>query len=148
MPTSPSRAPETTTSLSILIVDDFVTIRQLLEVWLLEIGCRVVCASSGREASQVLRTDRRIDLVITDIVMSDGDGFDVIKEVKQAQPAARILAISGGGAHLEQHDALQLAKRMGAHALLLKPFNRVQLLTLLEMIWPVLIDRPVDETAN
>lgn len=146
MPTSPRVFQPT--PLSILIVDDFLTIRQLLEVWLVDLGCRVICAESGREASTVLRTHGRIDLVITDIVMSDGDGFDVIREVKQAQPGARILAISGGGAHLENHDALQLAQRMGAHALLLKPFNREQLFNRLEMIWPVMIDQPVDGAAN
>jgi CheY-like chemotaxis protein len=112
--------------LSVVIADDVTEIQQLLQEWLRELGCIVTCVSTGREAVRVLKTVH-VDLVVTDILMPDGDGLEVIAELKRAQPSTRVLAISGGGNHLRAADCLKLAKGLGAHGVLLKPFNRQQL---------------------
>lgn len=109
--------------LSILVADDEEGIRKLLQHWLQRAGHTVACAESGRDASRLL-SSQRFDLVITDVVMPDGDGFELITEFRRAQPGARILAISGGGKYLKGTDCLRIARGLGAHAVVLKPFDR------------------------
>lgn len=113
-------------SLSILVADDEDSIRSLLEHFLNSAGHRVVIVGSAREAFEVMAS-QTFDLVITDVLMPEGDGLDLITELKRAQPKARILAISGGGRYLEGSDYLKLAKGLGAHSALMKPFTWQQL---------------------
>lgn len=113
--------------LSVVVADDVLEIQRLVGHWLSDVGCKVSCASTGNEVAKLVRA-HHVDLVITDVIMPDGDGLEVIADLKRAQPAARVLAISGGGNHLPAHDCLKFAKGLGAHAVLLKPFNREQLL--------------------
>lgn len=108
--------------LSILVADDEEGIRSLLVRWLGKHGHQVSCVSSGQDASRLLE-QHRFDLVITDVVMPDGDGFELIPAVRKTQPTARILAISGGGRFIPSTDCLSLARGLGAHAAVLKPFN-------------------------
>ncbi|HVS53911.1 MAG TPA: response regulator [Opitutaceae bacterium] len=121
--------------ISIIVVDDVESIQNLLRLWLEERGHVVACASSGRAASKRLRAEH-FDLVVADVLMPDGDGIELINELKAKQPDARILAISGGGTHLRATDCLMLAKGLGAHAVLQKPFNRQQLLHAIDMACP------------
>jgi CheY-like chemotaxis protein len=119
----------------VVVADDVVEIQQLLEHWLREIGCEVMCVSTGREAVRLLRS-RHVDVVITDVLMPDGDGLEVISEMKRTQPWARVLAISGGGHHLQAADCLKFAQGFGAQALLLKPFDRQDFLDALTLVLP------------
>ena len=113
-------------SLSILVADDEDSIRSLLQHFLTNGGHNVVMVSSAREACEVMAR-QAFDLVITDVLMPDGDGLDLITELKKVQPKARILAISGGGRYLEGSDYLKLAKGIGAHTAMMKPFTWQQL---------------------
>ena len=112
--------------LSILVADDEDSIRSLVGHFLQNAGHRVVVVSNAREACEAMN-QKKFDLVITDVLMPDGDGLDLITELKKVQPNARILAMSGGGRYLEGSDYLKLAKGMGAHAAVMKPFNFEQL---------------------
>ena len=112
--------------LSILVADDEDSIRSLLQHFLGTVGHTVTVVGNAREACDVMRR-RDFDLVITDVLMPDGDGIDLITEVKQVQPRARILAMSGGGRYLEGSDYLKLARGIGAHGALMKPFTWQQL---------------------
>ena len=114
------------TPLSILVADDEEGIRKLLQHWLQRAGHAVACVESGRDASRLLHT-QRFDLVITDVVMPDGDGFELIAEFRRAQPGTRILAISGGGKYLKGSDCLRIARGLGTHAVVMKPFDWEQL---------------------
>jgi len=122
-------------SLSVIVADDVEGIQDLVGHWLEESGHVVMCASTGRIASQLLKK-QHFDLVITDVLMPDVDGLELILELKHSQPSVRILAISGGGRHMQATDCLKLAKNLGAHALLLKPFNREQLLAAMKLAIP------------
>ena len=113
-------------SLSILVADDEEGIRHLLRQWLEGRGHVVVTVGSALEASRLLR-NQPFDLVITDVVMPDGDGFELIAAFRQAQPHTRIVAISGGGKYLEGNDCLRMARGLGAHAVVMKPFSWEQL---------------------
>jgi DNA-binding NtrC family response regulator len=112
--------------LSILVADDEDSIRSLVQHLLNTGGHSVVVVSNAREAYARMN-ERQFDLVITDVLMPDGDGIDLITELKKVQPNARILAMSGGGRYLEGSDYLKLATGLGAHAAIMKPFTWQQL---------------------
>lgn len=122
--------------LSILVVDDHEEIRSLLRQWLESSKHRVECAGSGNEALKRVK-DHRFDLVITDVLMPDGSGVDLIAELRKARTKVRILAISGGGPHMTSPSCLQFAQGAGAHALLLKPFRQEQLLSAIQHVLEV-----------
>jgi DNA-binding NtrC family response regulator len=109
-------------SLSVLVADDEESIRSVVQQWLARNGHSAFAAASGREAAALLQ-QHRFDLVITDVLMSEGDGLDLIGELRRLQPAARILAMSGGGRYMESSDYLKLARGLGAHAAVMKPFD-------------------------
>lgn len=118
---------------SILVADDEEGIRRLLEQWLTRVGHRVTCVADGRAAARLMR-EQKFDLLITDVVMPDGDGLELITAFKKAQPEARILAISGGGRYLQSNDCLKIAKGLGAHGAVMKPFNAEQMLAGIEAV--------------
>ena len=124
-----------TKPLSVIVADDVLEIRELIEHWLSKVGCTVESAGTGQEVCKLIRA-HPVDVVITDVIMPDGDGLEVITEVKRSRPSARVLAISGGGNHLPATDCLKFAKGLGAHAVLLKPFNREQLLEAVSRLAP------------
>lgn len=112
-------------SLAVLVADDVADIQHIIQCWLSEVGHRVACANTGEEAIRLLR-GQPFDLIITDVIMPDGDGLDLIREARSRAPETRILAISGGGRFLKRETCLEMSRGLGAHALLLKPFNREQ----------------------
>jgi CheY-like chemotaxis protein len=113
-------------SFSILVADDEDSIRSLVQQLLSSEGHAVVAVGNAREACDAM-TRQQFDLVVTDVLMPDGDGIELITQVKQAQPNARILAMSGGGRYVEGSDYLKLASGLGAHAAITKPFTWEQL---------------------
>jgi DNA-binding NtrC family response regulator len=117
--------------LTILVADDEDSIRSLVQHFLNAAGHAVVLVANAREAFEHLRR-QSFDLVITDVLMPDGDGIDLITELKQVQPKARILAMSGGGRYLEGSDYLKLATGLGAHTAIMKPFSWDQLRAAIE----------------
>src|SRR3954463_55185 len=84
-----------TKPLSILVADDVRDLQDLISMWLEEAGHTVTRASNGKEIARLVQ-EKTFDLVVTDIVMPNGDGWDAIAEVHRLQPKARIFAISGG----------------------------------------------------
>lgn len=114
-------------TLSVLLADDEEDIRVLVELCVTEEGHTVRAVSNAREAKEALG-QQTFDLVITDILMPEGDGLDLIAQLRKIQPGARILAMSGGGRYMESDDCLKMARGLGAHAAIMKPFTREQLL--------------------
>lgn len=118
--------------LSILVADDEDSIRSLLQHFLGKCGHQVTVVGNAREACAAM-SQRTFDLVVTDVLMPDGDGIDLITELKKVQPGARIVAMSGGGRYLEGSDYLKLAKGLGAHGAIMKPFTWEQLQAEIEL---------------
>lgn len=112
-------------SLAVLVADDVADIQHIIRCWLSEVGHQVTCASSGTEAIRLLHR-QSFDLIITDVIMPEGDGLDLIREARSHAREVRILAISGGGRFLKRETCLEMSEALGAHGLLLKPFNREQ----------------------
>ena len=101
-------------------------LRQMLRQMLQRAGYEVVDAPDGDQGIKLYR-ENPADLIITDIIMPDKEGIEVIIELKHDFPDVKIIAISGGG-RLEPESYLPLAKRFGALRTLCKPFEREMLL--------------------
>jgi DNA-binding response OmpR family regulator len=67
------------------------------------------------------------DLVIVDILMPGKEGMATILELREANPDARILAMTGGG-NFAAGDVLRIAELLGADSSLRKPFRPAELL--------------------
>jgi CheY-like chemotaxis protein len=111
---------------SILVVDDNDEVRAVIVRNLLRAGYRVTQAASSSAAMAVLE-DQVPDLVITDIFMPEGDGLEIINEIRRCALSVPIIVISGGGAAIAA-DYLGVASRLGATSVLSKPFKGQQLL--------------------
>jgi CheY-like chemotaxis protein len=111
------------TPLTILVVDDEAEIRELITRWLERAGHYVTCAADGNEAAAVSQA-KAFHLIVTDVIMPERDGVQLITEIKKTRPGARVLAMSGGGRVLESADCLRMAQGLGAHAAVMKPFSR------------------------
>ena len=135
---------ETTKPLSILVADDTRELQALITGWLEEVGHSVRGASSGRQVVQ-LAQEHAYDLVVTDILMPDGDGWDAIAEVHRQRPETRILAISGGAREMPASAVLRIAQRAGALGFLAKPFSRPEFL---EAIRTVMVRRRTVVSAS
>jgi DNA-binding NtrC family response regulator len=113
---------------SILVVDDDESIRTVVETCLKHAGYNVMTAT-GRAPVLCALAAREFDLVITDVLMPEIDGAEVITASRMRQPGAAILAMSGGGSYLTAEFCLKMATQMGAGAPLMKPFHLDELLT-------------------
>ena len=117
---------------SVLVIDDESALREILSQVLTDAGHRVVGAENGKEASKAL-AKAAFDVVLTDMLMPERDGIEVIGELRRMQPEARIVAMSGGGRGSRDHY-LQTAKGLGAHAVLGKPFSMSELTAALDSV--------------
>ena len=110
----------------ILVVDDIPGVRKSIVAGLKRQGHDIREAANGRDALDQFKQDVP-DLVITDMLMPEMDGLDLIDQIK-TQPArtCRVLAMSGGGSFVSTSDALLMAKS-AADAVLEKPFDSVEL---------------------
>jgi CheY-like chemotaxis protein len=115
---------------SILVIDDNAQLRALLAEALTKMSYRVTTAANGAEAFAAI-AESQFDVVITDMLMPERDGIEVIGELRRKQPEARIVAMSGGGRGSRDHY-LQTAKGLGAHVALGKPFSVSELAAALD----------------
>lgn len=128
-----TNAGATQAPLIIGIADDVLEIRMIARELLQKAGHEVVCASDGAELRR-LAESRPLDVVLTDILMPEADGFEVIAALKNANPNLRIIAMSGGGRTMSANDCLRVARRLGADAILAKPFTGTQLLDTVDAV--------------
>jgi CheY-like chemotaxis protein len=111
----------------ILVIDDDPQMRRLLTRILKGAGHSVREAKNGREGIAVFQ-QLRPALVISDIVMPDMEGIETILALRGKEPDMPIIAISGGSDPLY----LRAAEKLGATAILAKPFSADALLALVE----------------
>ena len=112
---------------TILIMDDEEAILGFLKERLMYEGFNVLTAIDGIEGLKLFN-ENQIDLVITDIIMPDKDGFRTITELKRISPDIKIIAMSGMGLGMIE-PCLKTAKFSGAEYALAKPFEISNLLT-------------------
>lgn len=108
-------------SLRILIVDDEPMVRTMLEMVCQRLGHTVAFeAESGDQAFAWFKQNiANVDVVLTDREMANGDGIQLIRDIKAVSPSTPIIMLSGGmiGSDTEA------ARDAGASAVLHKPLN-------------------------
>ena len=105
----------------ILLIDDDETIRTVLSLTLQRAGHTVILAADGREGLRQL-DQHTVDLVVTDIVMPETEGLELIQRVRATRPHLKIIVMSGGG-RMQDTSYLQTATLLGADYALTKPFG-------------------------
>jgi CheY-like chemotaxis protein len=107
----------------ILVIDDDAAVRQAMRRMLIDAGHSVVEADNGATGiAQV--TQGAIDVVLTDIIMPGTEGVETIQQIRRLRPDMKIIAMSGS----YSSDAyLSAAAKLGAHAVLKKPFRTAEL---------------------
>lgn len=111
------------TARHILVIDDENSVRKIICDNLRLSGFVVSAASDGNEGLGMIDAAQLPAVVITDIIMPGKSGLDVIAEIRNAHPAVRLIAISGGGRIEATNDLLEKAREIGAHAALPKPLD-------------------------
>jgi DNA-binding response OmpR family regulator len=114
----------------ILLIEDDNCVRELLSQTLVKAGYSVIPAADGEEGLDLFRTNHP-DLVITDLIMPQKEGLQMILELRRDNPNTKVIAMSGGGRY-SNTDYLKLAKKFGARATLTKPFLREEILNVVK----------------
>jgi DNA-binding response OmpR family regulator len=114
----------------ILIIDDDPDIRGILEKLLARNGFKTLTACNGCEGLRLFRQEQP-DLVLSDLIMPDKEGFETMRELKAEDPAVKIFVISGGG-RMVADDCLVLAEKFGARRTFKKPFSCAEVLAAVE----------------
>jgi len=106
----------------ILLVDDDDMSRSAIHKMLERAGYTVESTQDGNEVIR-LYSQHGADLVVTDLIMPDKDGLEIIQDLRRIDPKVRILAISGGG-RVDANEYLAVARKFGAVEVLSKPFTK------------------------
>ena len=101
---------------SLLLVDDDRHVLDSMTDWLREQDFEVAEASNCREAIQQIDS-LQLDLVLADVRLPDGDGFDVLAHCRQHHPNLTVILLTGYGTVETGVDAI----RAGAFDLVTKP---------------------------
>jgi len=113
-----------------LVIDDEADICEMTKLLLERSGHEVTCTTDSRSAARLLK-EQAFDAVITDMLMPDKDGLEVMADLRHHHPGVRIIASSGGG-RVSSDSYLHIARKSGAHALLSKPYTLQELLACVE----------------
>jgi CheY-like chemotaxis protein len=110
----------------ILVIDDNPDMRDAIRAILEGAGYAVDLASDGA-LGLVLQRARPADLVITDMFMPNQDGLETIARLRSEFPRAKVIAMSRGADVVKGQDYLSVVGAIGAHRLLAKPIDPVEL---------------------
>jgi DNA-binding response OmpR family regulator len=112
---------------TILLIEDENLVAGTIETVLKKAGYTVVHARDGEKGMAAFKAEMP-DLVITDLIMPEKEGIQVIREIREISKDVPIIAISGGG-RTQNYDFLRIAHKLGATEVLRKPFANKDLLT-------------------
>ncbi|MBD0381068.1 response regulator transcription factor [Paenibacillus sedimenti] len=106
----------------IMVVDDDPGIRELIRVYLVGEGLKVIEASNGQEALKLLETTQA-DLVVLDVMMPLMDGWDLCRELRAQYSDLPLLMVTAKGESVHKVKGFQL----GTDDYVVKPFDPVEL---------------------
>jgi CheY-like chemotaxis protein len=115
----------------ILLADDSLTIQKVVELTFSDSDFELVCVSNGQRALEKVREERP-DLILADVVMPEKNGYEVCEAIKGNPATARIPVVLLSGT-FEPFDR-ERAERIGADAIVSKPFDSHQLLSQVEAL--------------
>jgi DNA-binding response OmpR family regulator len=110
---------------TVLVIDDDPDMVESLAMMLGDHGFPVLTANDGVRGIEMFR-EYNPALVLTDILMPEQDGIEVIMTMRRERPADKIIAISGSG-RIGTTDFLTMARKLGADATFEKGRNASEL---------------------
>lgn len=116
---------------TVLVVDDELGYREMLQMDLSEAGFRVLTAAGGQEALDTLQRED-VDLVLTDMKMPKMDGLETVVAIKKLRPELPIILMTGYAVE----DMVQKALSLKARLCLRKPFDTQDLTTAIQDVLP------------
>lgn len=106
----------------VLVIDDDIAFNEILKEQLERANYQVECAFDGMQGLDVYRSFKP-DVVITDIIMPNKDGIEVILDlVNDSECTSKIIVMSGGG-RIAGIEYLKLTENLGIKNILEKPFS-------------------------
>ncbi|MEN6520702.1 MAG: sigma-54 dependent transcriptional regulator [Armatimonadota bacterium] len=108
---------------TILVVDDEQNIRRVLEAVLGKEGYEIVTAENGKKALEAISTRNDIGVMISDLVMPDINGVELLEAARQINPSISVIMITAHGSIKSAVDAM----RLGAFDYITKPFEMDEL---------------------
>ena len=103
---------------TILIVDDEPVLRDLASALLGEQGYKIICAKDARQALNILE-DESIDLLFSDVIMPEIDGYQLAATVLEKYPAIKIQLVSG----LSDTPNMNMVDDSLHRSMIYKPYN-------------------------
>ncbi len=131
-------------SLNVLVIDDTESHASLVSRVVAKAGHRVEAVESVEEALKKFENDN-YDLVITDIFMAGMSGLVGIEKIRKLSSDTKIIAMSAGYSDMSAEDALKTARKIGADAILSKPFPLAELR---ETVAKLLENRRIDGNTS
>lgn len=116
----------------VLIVDDEEDIRNVLKDMLEMAGYAVDSAENGKTAKD-LYDKNEYDAIVTDIIMPEQSGFEIVLDFRNKNQQDRVIAISGGR-RTSAEDYLNIASHFGVAAIFSKPPNYPELIAKVDEI--------------
>lgn len=107
----------------ILIIEDDVSFCLMMKTFLTKKGFEVFNAFSFKEATVILK-DQELDLVLTDVRLPDSDGIEILKHIKEVNPAIQVILMTG---YTDIKTAVNVMK-IGAFDYVSKPINSDEIL--------------------
>lgn len=101
----------------ILIADDEYLIRWSLSQALSQEGYEVISVEDGKKALEAAKASH-FDFVITDLIMPESDGWEVLEAFRRTTPQPHVIVITAHG----NHDTKKIAAEKGAWAYVEKPY--------------------------
>ena len=114
----------------ILVIDDDEIMNAMVVQMLKEAGHKAKGATDGRRGLKLLDA-QPFDLIVTDIVMPEIEGLEMIQVIRTINKTIPIIAISGGG-RIGPETYLETARMLGANYTFEKPFNKAPFLAAVE----------------
>ena len=116
----------------ILVIDDVAMMRDLIRRMLERAEHSVIEAADGEAGIAVVEMQDPA-LVITDLIMPKKEGIETIQQIRRSHPNTKIIAMSG---HVRPDGVsyLDAARKLGADAILAKPFLRAALLDVVDRL--------------
>jgi len=111
---------------TILVVDDDEEILKLIGLTLYRNHYNVILRGSGEGAKAVLEGSK-VDLLVTDLVMPDTNGLELLKHIKGKYPNLSIITMTGADFDFSSH-----AEYLGSSNLLPKPFKMSELVKIVD----------------
>ena len=122
---------------TIVVMDDEVDICSSLKERLTMDGYHVWTALDGRKGLQLYH-DHEVDLVITDVLMPEKDGLEVVRTLRNLNSTIPIIVMSGGGER--DLDFVVEAEEFGATRIISKPFHIEEVVVMVHDLLHLLSD--------